>query len=40
MKTKQDNGVTKYIGAVYVENNTELSRPIGLGADYDENQIG
>ena len=27
------------IDAVDAENNTELSRSIGLGADYDENKI-
>ena len=26
-------------GAFYIENNIELSRLIGLGAIYDENQI-
>ena len=40
MKTKQDNDMTNYISAVYVENDTELSWPIGLGAVCEENQIG
>ena len=30
-KTKQDNDMTDCIGLVYVENNTELSGPIGPG---------
>ena len=40
MKIRQDNDVTDPTGAVYVENNTELSWLIGLGANYDKNQIG
>ena len=40
MKTKQDNDMTNHISAVYVENDTELSWPIGLGAVCEENQIG
>ena len=39
MKTRQDNDVIDYIGAVYTENDTKLSWLIGPGADYDENQI-
>lgn len=31
--------MTDRTGAVYVESNTELSWPIGLGANCDENQI-
>lgn len=38
-KTKQDNNMINRISVVYVENNIELSWPIGLGADYDENHI-
>ena len=34
MKTRQDNDLTKSIGAVYVENNSKLSWPIRLGANY------
>ena len=37
MKTRQDNEMTDHIGAVYAENDNELSLPIRLGADYDEN---
>lgn len=29
-----------HIGMVYAENDTKLSKPIRLGANYDENQIG
>lgn len=36
-KTRKDNDVTNRIGAIYDENNIELSLPIGMGADYDEN---
>ena len=39
-KTKQDNNVTVCIGAVHAENDMEMSKPIGSGTDYDENQIG
>lgn len=39
-ENKQDNGVTKCIGTTYIENNTRLSRLIGSGTDYDDNQIG
>ena len=38
MKTSQDNKVTNFIGAVYVENKIELSWPIGWSAICDENQ--
>ena len=40
MNTKQDNDVTIRIGEIYTKNETELSWPIRLGADYDENKIG
>lgn len=40
MKTKQDNNVTDQTGALYVENDIELSWPIGPGAVYDEFQRG
>ena len=39
-KTKQKNDVTDHIGAFYVENNIEISWPIGLGVVCDKNQIG
>ena len=31
-KTRQDNDMINYIGVVYVETKTELSRPIKSGA--------
>lgn len=34
MKTKHDNDLTNRISAVYIENYTELSRPIRLGTIY------
>ena len=37
MKTKQDNDLTDRASAFYAKNDTELSWPIGSGADYDEN---
>ena len=37
MKMTQDNNITDRTGAVYAENEIELSQPIGLGAVYDEN---
>lgn len=37
MKMTQDNNITNRTGAVYAENEIELSQPIGLGAVYDEN---
>ena len=37
MKTRQDNDLTDYTGAIYDENETKLSWSIGLGAVYDEN---
>ena len=37
-KTGQDNNVTDKIGAVYIENETELSWPIRSSAICDENQ--
>ena len=40
-KTKRkDNDVTDHTGAVYTENDIELSWPIGSGADAYENKIG
>ena len=39
-KTRQDNKVTDRIGAVYIKNETKLSKPIGLGAICDQNKIG
>ena len=39
MKTRQDNDVTDHTGAIYVENNIELSWPIESGVVYDKNQI-
>ena len=38
-KTKQDNDMTDHTSVVYIENDTEMSWPIGSGADCDENQI-
>lgn len=38
-KTRQDNNMINRISVVYAENNIELSWPIGLGVDYDENHI-
>ena len=35
MKTRQDNDMTDWIGAVYAKNETELSWSIELGAVYD-----
>ena len=37
MKTIEDNDVTNHISAVYTKNNIELSWPIRLFIDYDEN---
>ena len=37
MNTKEDNDVIDHIGAVYVENDTELSWLIGLGVDCEKN---
>ena len=34
MKTRQDNNLTYHIGALYVEDYTKLSGPIGMGAVY------
>lgn len=36
METKQNNELIECIGAVYVENNTELYEPIGPGVDCDK----
>lgn len=38
-KTKEDNNLIDYTGVVYAENDIELSWPIELGVDYDENHI-
>lgn len=40
MKVRQDNDVTNRISLVYPKIETDLSRPIQLGAFSDENQIG
>ena len=40
MKTKWNNDMIKCTGEVYTENDIELSWPMGLGVDCDENQIG
>ena len=40
MKTKQENDLIDSVGVLYVENNTKLLWWIGLGVDYDVNQIG
>lgn len=37
MKTRVDNKVTDHIGAVYGENDNDLSWPIGPGGVYNEN---
>ena len=36
-KTKQNNDVKDFKGAIYAKKETELSRPIKSGAVYDEN---
>lgn len=36
-KTRQNNDVKDFKGAIYDEKETELSRPIKSGAVYDEN---
>ena len=40
MKTRHDNNVIDRIGAIYAENETELSWPIRPDAVYEENQMG
>lgn len=40
MKTREDNNMTNRTSEVYVENDIELSCPIRIGVDSDENQIG
>ena len=40
IETRQDNDIIDLIATIYDENEIELSWLIGLGADYDENQIG
>ena len=40
VKTRQDNNLTNHTSTVYDENETELLRPIELGAVCDENQTG
>ena len=37
MTTKQDNDIIDYIGAVYIENKTEISWLIRLGVIYHKN---
>ena len=37
MKTRQDNNMTDYTGAVYVKNDTKLSRPIRSDVIFDKN---
>ena len=39
-KTNQENDLIDHLGAVYTKIEIELSWLIGLGANYDENQIG
>ena len=39
-KTKKDNDMTDRIGAIYVENKTELSWLIRSGVVCDKNQTG
>ena len=39
MKIRQVNDVIDCTSAIYIENEIELSWPIGLGAICDENQI-
>ena len=36
MKTRQDNNMTDWIGTIYVENDSDLSWPIWLGAVCNE----
>ena len=40
IETRRDNDVTDHIGLVYTKTEVELSRPIWLGAIYDENHTG
>ena len=40
MKTKQDNNVGHHTGAIYIENDNELSWLIESGVVYNQNQIG
>lgn len=40
MKTKSNSDVTDRTNVVYAENETELSRSIGLGVVFNKNQIG
>lgn len=37
MEMTQDNDVIDYTGLIYVENDSELSRPIRLSTVHDEN---
>ena len=39
-KTRQNNDMTDRTGAVYAENDVELSRPIRSSAMWDKNQTG
>ena len=40
MKSRQDNGVTDGTSVIFVEYDTELSRPIRQYTVYDEDEIG
>lgn len=40
MKSKQDNDVADHTRVAYIENEIELSWPIGPGADFDKNRTG
>lgn len=40
MITREDNDMSDHTGAVYIDNDIELSWSIGPGVDYDESQIG
>ena len=39
-KTRQDNNTIDRIDTIYIENKTELSKPIGSGATCDQNKTG
>ena len=40
MKAKKDNDLTNLTSVVYIENDTELSWPIGSSANCDKKQTG
>ena len=40
MKMRQDKNVIDHTGAIYAENETELSWLIRNGVDYDEDETG